>query len=215
MQPLYEAYRPREWSDVVGQEKALKTIETLRKRGLAGRVLYITGKSGTGKTTIARLIADEVADRYAQIEIDASDLSMDRVREFERMCQFKPIGEKGFHCFIVNEAHRLRNDVVSRLLSTFESGNVQSTSTWIFTTTTSGDSLFDENFDSAPFGSRCVQIGLSQRGLAECFADRARVVAQAEGLDGQPIEKYVRLAKDCGNNLREMLCRIEAGAMLE
>ncbi len=212
MRPLYEEFRPASWSEVVGQEKAVKIVETLRKRGLGGRVLWIVGSSGTGKTTIARLIAAEIADAYCVIEIDASDLSMERVREFERMCQFRPIG-KGWHCFIINEAHRLRSDVVSRLLSTFEAGHVQQSSTWIFTTTTDGNSLFDENFDSGPFGSRCVQISLSQRGLAEPFANRAREIAQANGLDGQPIEKYIRLAKDCRNNLRDMLSRIEAGAM--
>ena len=35
----------------------------------------------------------------------------------------------------------------------------------------------------------------------------------AEGLDGLPIERYYRLAKDCGNNLRTMLTAVEAGAM--
>lgn len=213
MRPLYEECRPTTWSAVVGQEKAIKTIETLRKRGLGGRVLYITGGSGTGKTTIARLVAAELADEYCIIEIDAADLTMDRVREFERMCRCKPIG-KGWHCFIVNEAHKLRNDVVSRLLSTFEAGDVQRSSTWIFTTTSDGDSLFDENFDSGPFGSRCVQIGLSQRNLAQPFAERALEIARAHGLDGQPIEKYIRLAKDCRNNLRDMLNRIEAGCMM-
>lgn len=213
MKPLYEEYRPRTWAQVVGQNKAIQTIQTLARRGLGGRVLYITGSSGTGKTTIARLVAGELADEYAIIEIDAADMSMDRVREYERLCRVRPIG-RGWHVFIVNEAHKLSGAVVSRLLSTFEAGHVQNTSTWIFTTTAAGESLFDENFDSGPFGSRCVQISLSQRNLAKTFAERAREIAQAHGLDGQPIEKYVRLAKDCRNNLRDMLNRIEAGAMI-
>lgn len=213
MKPLYEECRPRTWAQVVGQDKAIQTIETLRRRGLGGRVLYITGQSGTGKTTIARLVAAELADEYAIIEIDAADLNMETVREFERMCHGRPIG-KGWHVFIVNEAHKLSGAVVSRLLSTFEAGHVQQTSTWIFTTTSAGDSLFEENFDSGPFGSRCVQISLSQRNLAQVFAERAREIAQANGLDGQPIEKYVRLLKDCRNNLRDAINRIEAGVMV-
>lgn len=213
MKPLYEECRPRTWAQVVGQDKALQMIDTLRRRGLGGRVLYITGGSGTGKTTIARLVAGELADEYAIIEIDAADLNMETVREFERMCRCRPIG-KGWHVFIVNEAHKLTNAVVSRLLSVFEADEVQRHSTWIFTTTSAGDRLFDENFDSGPFGSRCVQIPLSQRNLAQVFAERAREIAQANGLDGQPIEKYVRLLKDCRNNLRDALNRIESGLMI-
>jgi DNA polymerase III gamma/tau subunit len=54
---LHEQYRPRDWSDVVGQDKAIAKIDALRNRGLAGRAFWISGSSGTGKTTVARLIA--------------------------------------------------------------------------------------------------------------------------------------------------------------
>ena len=62
--------------------------------------------------------------------------------------------------------------------------------------------------------SRCIEIQLSRRGLAEPFAERAREIAQREGLDGRPIGDYLRLAKDCRNNMRAMLQRIEAGDLL-
>jgi hypothetical protein len=52
---------------------------------------------------------------------------------------------------------------------------------------------------------------LSRSGLSEAFAERAREIAQAERLDGAPLERYVRLAKDCHNNFRQMLPKIEAG----
>jgi len=61
---LHEQHRPRNWSDVVGQDKVVARIEGLRKRGLAGRAYWISGQSGTGKTTIARLIATEVANEF-------------------------------------------------------------------------------------------------------------------------------------------------------
>ena len=35
--PLFEEYRPRQWSDVVGQDAVVKQIEVLRRRGLSGR----------------------------------------------------------------------------------------------------------------------------------------------------------------------------------
>ena len=59
MKQLYEQYRPRAWPDVVGQDKVVKRIMALRKRGLAGRAYWLSGASGTGKSTIARLLAKD------------------------------------------------------------------------------------------------------------------------------------------------------------
>ncbi len=75
MQPLHEQYRPQAWDDVIGQGKAVAKIKALAKRGLAGRAWWFTGQSGTGKTTLARLIAQAVADPFCTDEIDATDLT--------------------------------------------------------------------------------------------------------------------------------------------
>lgn len=212
---LWEKYRPRRYADIVGQDAALKRLAFLREHGgLAGRVLVFVGPSGAGKTSLSRLVAAEVSADHATVEMDAADLDLDAVRDIERRSRGPALGGVGW-CYVINEMHRLRGPVVSRLLTTFETPSVQRNVTWCFTTTSAGSRLFeDEAFDAGPFVSRAVVIRLAQRGLCEAFADHVRRIAQAENLDGQPIERYRRLLKDCKNNCRLALQRIEQGDLL-
>jgi len=209
---LFEEYRPTSWDQVVGQDEALQAIETVRQRGLAGRAWWIAGASGTGKTTIAKLLAAEVADELNIEEYDAGRLTDKGVEEIEHSLRFMRIGSKPGCAVIVNEAHGLKAPVVRQLLVSLE--RIPRHAVWIFTTTFSGQlSLFDKSDDANPLLSRCTCLTLRARGTELKFAIRAREIAQAAHLDGAPLDEYVALAKSCQCNLREMLCRIEAGAM--
>ncbi len=211
---LYEKYRPTTWGDVVGQDKALKRIDTIRERGLGGRAFWISGASGIGKTTIARLLAADVADPFNVQEIDATDLTASALRTIEREMGFFGMGARNGRAYIANEGHGLRKDAIRQLLVLLE--RLPAHVVFVFTTTLDGlESLFDDNIDAHPLLSRCVRIALTNQGLAPAFAKRAREIADAEGMNGKPESAYLRLVQRCKNNLRAILQEIESGVMLD
>lgn len=212
MSALYEDVRPTTYADVVGQDKVLRKLDALRKRGLGGRAYWMTGASGTGKTTVAKLIAAEVSEPYLTEEWDGQSMTVARVSEIERATWGRPLG-KG-QAFIVDEAHRLSPAVIARLLVVLE--GLPDWVTVLFTTTTDAQrDLFESKLDASPLLSRCAVLAFSRQGLAKPFAQRAKDIAESEGLcDGQPIAKYVTLVQKHKNNLRAVLQDIETGAML-
>ncbi|KPK45605.1 MAG: hypothetical protein AMK72_10790 [Planctomycetes bacterium SM23_25] len=215
---LSEQYRPRTLSELIGQPKAVKVVERIAERGIGGRAFWISGATGIGKTTLARIIANMIAQRHSIVEYDSADkfkeADADRLADTMHTYGFlSPTGLYGRAC-IINEAHGLRRAVVRQLLGILE--RLPGHCVVIFTTTRDGeDALFEDDIDAHPLLSRCVQIPLTNQGLAGAFAERARQVADAEGLNGKPLAAYKRLVQRCRNNMRAVLQAVESGEMVE
>jgi len=208
---LARKWRPRLWRQVVGQEKAVAVLRRLARRGLGGRALWITGQSGTGKTTLALLSAQEVADEHCITEMDAGELTTTRLAEIEGEMRMFGLGRKAGRAYIVNEAHGLKPAVIRRLLVVLE--RLPAHVLWVFTTTVEAQgAIFEQRIDAAPLLSRCTIVPLARRNLARPFAKRAKAIARIEQLDGRPLAVYYRAVQLARNNLRAVLQQVEAGA---
>lgn len=210
---LAERMRPQSFNAVVGQDKAIRSVGLLRERGFGGRAILLTGKTGQGKTTIARLIANEFSGDWGTIEIDATGLTAGDIERLIDRTRTRPMNGQGW-TIICNEIQGMTKGVLTKLLTALE---IPSQSVcWIFTVMVENlESLQDKFPDFRPFTGRCNHIALAQRMDRKKMAPYLLAIARAEKLDGKPVSAYERLYDDCGGSMRECLTRIESGYMLD
>lgn len=210
---LAAKYRPQSWGEFVGNEKAISKLRRVIERpGFGGAAIWCDGPSGSGKTSLAHLVAKTVGAADIDVEeIDGDSCSVDRVRDLSRSINVRPMFGAA-KVIIVNEAHAMTSRAVQAWLTLLE--RLPQHAVIVFTTTEESQQDLFGQF-TQPLLSRCLHVELTAYGLKEAFAQRAKQIAEAEGLDGAPIGKYQRLIADCRNNFRLALSRIEMGTMQE
>lgn len=142
---LYRKYRPKTFAEIIGQEHVVRTLTNAIAVGKTSHAYLFSGPRGTGKTTIARLLAKSLnctgkkngnaepcneCDSCRQInegraldliEIDAaSHTGVDNVREnIIEASKYVPYGER-FKIYLIDEVHMLSKGAFNALLKTLE-----------------------------------------------------------------------------------------------
>lgn len=135
-EPLALKYRPRKFDEVVEQKEIVAILKSqIQSKSFKSSYLFV-GSAGTGKTTCARIFANEINEfKGSPIELDAaSNSGVDDVKEIIRQAQTRSIDSE-YKVFILDEVHSLSSKAWQALLKLIE--EPPSNTVFIFCTTES------------------------------------------------------------------------------
>jgi DNA polymerase-3 subunit gamma/tau len=139
---LYRKYRPQTFAEVVGQEAVVRTLTNAIETGKVRQAYLFAGPRGTGKTSLARILAKSVNCEHGPtatpdntchscvaiasgtsldvIEMDAaSQRGIDDIREIRERVVLQPV-EGRLKVYILDEAHQLTDAAWNALLKLIE-----------------------------------------------------------------------------------------------
>lgn len=121
MEALATKYRPRTFKEVVCQDNIKKVLTNQLETGEVKQAYLFAGSPGTGKTTSARIFANEVnGGKGKPIEIDgASNNGVDNIRNIIDDCRMKSLDSK-YKVYIIDEVHMLSIGAFNALLKVLE-----------------------------------------------------------------------------------------------
>jgi DNA polymerase-3 subunit gamma/tau len=214
-QVLYRKWRPKTFDEVVGQEHVTQTLRNALALGRVAHAYLFAGLRGTGKTTMARLVAkavnclaEEPGDRPCNqctvcravnegrfldlIEIDAaSHTGVDDVRELRDKVGFRP-NEGRYKVYIIDEVHRFSVQAFDALLKTIEEPPEHAI--FILATT-------EIHKVPATILSRCQRFDF-RRIPVQQITQRLQQLAKAEGIKAEP-EALTLIARSATGSLRD------------
>ena len=217
---LYRKFRPQNFEDVKGQEHIVTTLKNQIKADRIGHAYLFCGTRGTGKTTIAKILAKAVNCEHPidgspcnecaacrainegtsmnMIEIDAaSNNGVDNIREIREEVAYRPTQGR-YKVYIIDEVHMLSTGAFNALLKTLE----EPPSYVIFILATT-----EAHKIPITILSRCQRYDF-RRITADTIAARLMELMKKEGNDVE--EKAIRyIAKVADGSMRDALSLLD------
>src|SRR5215472_7763735 len=219
-QVIARKYRPQVFQDVVNQEHVKTTLENAIALQRVGHGYIFSGQRGTGKTTIARILARclnciqgptttpcgvcascrEITGggTVDVIEIDAaSNRGINEMRELRENVRYQPARDR-YKIFIIDEAHQITNEAFNALLKTVE--EPPPWAVFILCTT-------EAHKIPATIASRCQHFSFRAVDFDDLVARMAWICEQ-EGIEAAP-EALAVLAQAGEGSVRDSLSALD------
>lgn len=204
---LYRKYRPESLADVVGQTAAVRILRRAFESGQISHAYLFCGPRGTGKTSLARIVARQLIAGSAEftpamavdlLEIDAaSNRGIDEIRELRETIAFAP-STGAAKVYIIDEVHMLTKEAFNALLKTLEEPPAHA---YFILATTEAHKVPETII------SRCQRFDFQRISTAD-IAGRLAFVCSQESISADP-EALELIAEQSDGGMRDALSLLE------
>lgn len=117
--PIITKYRPAAWEEVLGHEVAVGSLKRTLASASRPHAYLFSGPTGTGKTTLARIIGSVLEADINEIDA-ASNSGVDAMRQVVELSQYMSMTGAGRRLLLIDECHRLSRPAFDAILKLLE-----------------------------------------------------------------------------------------------